>query len=569
MEREFFVPAEGADTSAACLVENPVKGGVLKAQSDVDWISNINCGSADVAMSVAPNDSRQERTAVMTVVYEYGDGDTVCTEFNIVQACVEIDADYVLEATEFNGVYFGSQYGHKGEHCYNVYLSDKPMENSYMVDGGTYYLFDLFTVEPENSLNPQPAPGTYILGEDRETESMTFTPDNSCRFYQRGTGMPEQLFFTAGTLEISYEGDVAVYDAVLTDTEGKVHHVSYTGQSRFIYDGMTEFHALEQDLDFEVLVTEASWLANAGDLMEISITFTDMNLDGDGYIIPPGSILYVDVFMPFNENGELTPGTYSFDNKPGTANSLCPGEMTQESMYPSGTYADYIDESEIAYTGLISSGKMTVSGNAGNYGIECEFVTAEGHSVKCTYSGLLVVKNLPEGFSTLTQDYKLDLSATVGEIVFWGDYYEGGENWMIYLDPSDGVTGDAFMAEIVVPDGTGVSGGIPTGTYKPASGLNPLPGEYVTGQISSDGNSFIGTMYLGDYVTDGQQTYPRAFAPAISGDLNIVNLGNGAYELSFTFMDDKGHEWTGEWSGNMAVSDGTEDLSVSKVCRRR
>ena len=45
------------------------------------------------------------------------------------------------------------------------------------------------------------------------------------------------------------------------------------------------------------------------------------------------------------------------------------------------------------------------------------------------------------------------------------------------------------------------------------------------------------------------------FAPAISGNLNIENQGNGQYKMTFDFNDDKNHRWYGEWSGEMMLFD--------------
>ena len=45
--------------------------------------------------------------------------------------------------------------------------------------------------------------------------------------------------------------------------------------------------------------------------------------------------------------------------------------------------------------------------------------------------------------------------------------------------------------------------------------------------------------------------YVSEFAPATEGDFNVTNHGDGTYTLSFSFLDDKGNTWDGEWTGEI------------------
>ena len=74
-----------------------------------------------------------------------------------------------------------------------------------------------------------------------------------------------------------------------------------------------------------------------------------------------------------------------------------------------------------------------------------------------------------------------------------------------------------------------------------------------------DGNTLYGTVYVGDFTEDG---YVQAFAPATSGDLVITNHGDGTYDISFSFLDDNGNTWDGQWSGPISIS--TQSYSNSQ-----
>ena len=85
--------------------------------------------------------------------------------FDIVQlpGVQESDYDFEFEAAYFSGTYFGNIYGQNGEHCFDAYLMDKPMDGDYFAAGTTAYLFDIFATAPGDSKNPRPAPGVYTL----------------------------------------------------------------------------------------------------------------------------------------------------------------------------------------------------------------------------------------------------------------------------------------------------------------------------------------------------------------------------------------------------------------------
>ena len=209
-----------------------------------------------------------------------------------------------------------------------------------------------------------------------------------------------------------------------------------------------------------------------------------------------------------------------------------------------GTYISYIDESENVFEGLISDGEMKVSGEPGNYTVECSFVTAEGYSVECSYNGALEVTGFPGPYSTLTDDYTLDLEGASGSAQFWGDYYGNGTgNWIVVLESAM----DVVQLELITEE-VDFSAGLTSAVYTPSvDPVNPAPGEYVTGYL--DGDYLMGTNYM-----ETLEGLIVGCAPAVSGDLSITNNGDDTYTISFAFTDDLGHVWDGEWTGVLDFS---------------
>ena len=203
--------------------------------------------------------------------------------------------------------------------------------------------------------------------------------------------------------------------------------------------------------------------------------------------------------------------------------------------------------------GLIASGSMTITGGGDSYTVTCDLVTAEGCNVTASYTGSIALTDSSgetgDAVSTLTGDYTLDLDGATAEASFYGDYYgTGGGNWTISILPTTGP--DGLLIDLVAGEGS-FDGGITSGTYTAADDDYPAPGEYLRGMVSSDGG-LGGTIYVGDFDSEG---YVYAYAPAMSGNLDITNNGDGSYTLSFDFVDDQGYAWDGSWSGTISTAD--------------
>lgn len=557
------IPAEGGDVEIVYELTNPVEGGSVSASCEAGWIVDLDWSTAGkVIVSAEKNDSGESRTATLIVTYSW-DGGESADDASLVQPAAGAPSgeyDYEFEMTEFLG-YFYEAYGNGGEDNYYVWVSDRPFsEDGYAEVGGTYYLFDMYAALGTGPAIPS---GTYTLGEEDMTAAMTFSSDLSMYFYQGETSTVE-LYFTEGTLEVTADGGTYTFDAVLTDTEGKTHHVTYTGPAGLEGedpdpdpDPEPGDGGLSGPVDFVASLAAARYVDDENGVMGVTMQFTDMEVDSEGYVIPPGAMLTAEVYMPFNEDGKLALGTYEVAD---TYEEYTVATGIDFYGYTLGTYVVNCPDENTVETGRISSGTMEISGSRDfdQYTITCTFTTAEDVSVKCTYSGNMLVQEMPGPLSTLTEDYTLDLTGAIAYAEYYGDYYgTGGGNWMINIEPS-GDTGDALAVDFAV-EGLDYSAGIPTGTYTAAATEYPEPGEYLVGYEYS--GYLYGTWYL-NYVSGEIAGY----APAISGDLNITNNGDGTYELSFSHVDDLGYTWSGSWSGTIFTSDGTaEGYSTSSV----
>lgn len=542
------VPMEGGEAVIEYRIVNPVEGGTISAEPTENWLGGFNYDTPGrIVFNVDENTADEDRSSIVTLTYTYDENESVTAQLNVIQASY----DYVIDCTFMSGTYYGSQYGLNGEYNYYTILSDMEYNDGAM-DGGSYYAFDLYTASaPENPDNPLPAAGTYVLGEQGATADMTFAPDHTQALRTSVDG--EVVFdvgFTEGTLIISYDGGVMLAEASLTDETGMRHYLTYSGNPDYdnASGGSGGETVLNQDIDMEASQGAAVYVSGEeGGLMEVQLTFTDMEVDFFGYVVPPGSILNVDVFMHYDESGNIATGDYTLaGSSVPEAMSINPGEYFNYMgvTLTMGTYISYIDESENVFEGLISDGEMKVSGEPGNYTVECSFVTAEGYSVECSYNGALEVTGFPGPYSTLTDDYTLDLEGASGSAQFWGDYYGNGTgNWIVVLESAM----DVVQLELITEE-VDFNAGLTSSVYTPSvDPVNPAPGEYVTGYL--DGDYLMGTNYM-----ETLEGLIVGCAPAVSGDLSITNNGDDTYTISFAFTDDLGHVWDGEWTGVLDFS---------------
>lgn len=224
------VSYKGGAMSLTYTLTNPVEGGIVEASSEENWITGFSYEDGVINFNVLESDVEEDRQATITVTYSY-EGGSISAEAVLTQtAAPHYDYKYVL--TEFYGFYLGTMDGYYQGHAFTLSFSDMPFREWGMeAPGSVIYSFEMYSEEPADTNNPLPVAGTYTIGESYASAPMTFSPD-----YSRASQTDEDyntLFyvnFAGGTFEISYadNGDM-VFEAVLTDTEGKTHHAQYTG----------------------------------------------------------------------------------------------------------------------------------------------------------------------------------------------------------------------------------------------------------------------------------------------------------------------------------------------------
>lgn len=565
-ENAIQVAVEGGLYEIAYVLANPVEGAELELVSDVDWVSDPDYSQdGKIVVNVAPNYGNEDRNANLNVTYTYGEG-LVLEDQVILHQVYAYDVNSELKY--FNGGYF---YGRESTQAnYAMYLTDLELnEYGSFSAGSNVYRLDVHSdVEPTDWAVISLPEGTYTF-EDLDNLTSYYGKVNAAGDAWETTAYITDCYFT-----VTRDGDNTVVEGTVTVGED-VHRIHYEGSAivgLYSADGLA---LIQKDLEFTDthIATGPRYVDDNGEVMVISFGIADEPEDGD--YLNPFTLLYVEMYAPFDSRKILS-GTYTIGNSQ-DAYTLYPGYIDSSTLYCFGTYALSIQGGS-SIIALAEEGTITVTeGNDGIYTLDVNLKTVHGFSITGTYVGELDVPNIPgESFSTLTDDYTVRMDEiTSGFGFYWGDEFGTGgghfewsmsgpfeQNPDTYL--TDG-TGESVSFDIVC-NSMDYQAGISSGTYTVAEDPEaPKPGEFVPGSRSEMGmNVLSGTYYVGGY----ENGYVSIAAPAVGGELEVTNHGDGTYTLKFAFKDGMGHIWDGEWTGPMSFLDWTWLLSSSADAER-
>lgn len=213
------ITADGGAGTITYEVENPVEGAVVTAAAEegIDWITDFNCETdGAITFSVAANDTEEERQATITVTYTYNGTETVSGSIGVVQEANEPPApqyDFEHEMINLNIINYG------GSPC-NYYITMSNSEKD--LYGTARYVFDIYA----DSDSSMPPAGTYTVTTDM-ADMTASSGYSSTRIEDESGNVIVNCKLAEGTITITYEGSTMILDAVLTDREGNIHHVTY------------------------------------------------------------------------------------------------------------------------------------------------------------------------------------------------------------------------------------------------------------------------------------------------------------------------------------------------------
>ena len=218
-EDPLTLAADGGSYTIEYEITDPTEDGSISADAgDAGWITDINCDTEGViTFSVAANDTDGERQATITVTYTYNGTETVSESIEAVQEANEPPApqyDFEYEMIYLSILNYG------GTPC-NYYITMSDTEGD--AYGTARYVLDIYA----NSDTSMPPAGTYTMTANGGEDMTASSGYSSTRIEDESGNVIVNCKLAEGTITISYEGSTMILDAVLTDREGNIHHVTY------------------------------------------------------------------------------------------------------------------------------------------------------------------------------------------------------------------------------------------------------------------------------------------------------------------------------------------------------
>ena len=217
---------------------------------------------------------------------------------------VEYDVD--TASSVCNGIYFGDSFlNNEDVYTYYLSISDLPvLDGGYTDSEGTYYILWLNTPFEEQIAN-----GTYTLTEEtnKYTEYTILGGNYSYIVYHS-----QQYLIKEGTMTVTNAETKPRIEIEMTTTEGSTFHTVYEGIYPY-YNKSIEW--LKQDMNTKMTSVYSWYLEEMNEDRNANLNIPLYeNIDADGWLVPPSSVLIFVGRGEFDDDGNLIPGTFTITN---------------------------------------------------------------------------------------------------------------------------------------------------------------------------------------------------------------------------------------------------------------
>ncbi len=289
------------------------------------------------------------------------------------------DAEVEFRAQNFRGTYYGDKKS-PGIANYNFFLSDVGLgRGGWMLPYGQYYRINLFGDVADQNEPLRVPDGEYVFAENTKDEEGNDTPvrdkgtfsDYSSRYFETIDGGKTEVNqrFTEGILKVfSKSGGVQVFDLEVTTEDGVKHHVVYEGVTSSFDDESGKLDYIPMDIlsedvtDLVLTRSDAMYYGTDNGVSSLWLQFFDMDVDRNGFPVPPGNKLDLVVTSPEIRGNHLPAGKYRI-SADGTVYTIEPGSKKVEFALEvaNGSYISVASSATDWKYGIFDGGEMTVT----------------------------------------------------------------------------------------------------------------------------------------------------------------------------------------------------------------
>lgn len=563
---EISIDPVGSTQSFNYKINDRTPDSEVSVTCEADWLHDFEIEPTSGTVTfTADSNFDAERTAKIILHYYQNNNELCDGEITVSQkACVfNFNEQGNVASGNWTPIY-------DNLHLYGFTISDNGRnENGLFQPNSYYYTFAIWSTPPENPYNITLKPGVYPL---EEAEKPGFANLGSCRMVRIGEDLfkdQESRSFVSGSVTIEDDGN-GRYNIIASclDDKGEFHKVTFSGKVEM--DGLTKVESIEEDQEFTATSVDAYFGVGDKEKMHCVLDLIETGMGDYGFDVNK-RVLSFEIFFKYDIDGKPTPGVYPFTVPDpsglifGPAGTIFPGRPSTIPSDPYMVRGTHIKINDglgmVKQIGLLTAGTLTIEDNGDDtYHITSNLVTDDGkYHVRASYDGPLTIRGVPGRFSTLTDDYTLNLQGALAQGKYYGDVYGNGSTaYTINLNPGDGTTGDGFMVEFVCKSYANFNEPIPDGRFTAApEDQTARPGQFTRGRLSLSNGQILGTAFVGAYAGGGMV---GKVAPATAGEFFITHVTNDVYRMEFDFIDDRGHRWNGEWDGRIPLTDAAMNM---------
>ena len=422
-------------------------------------------------------------------------------------------------------------------------------------DDGFMFTVTLFASSSSASIVQLPD-GTYTMGAQATTGTWWNKEGlNVLTQYTKNGNVTDKMSPSDGTLTVSHEGGNTVINGTVT-AGGKSYDFTFNGELAFQGEGASD--RITTPVDATYKEGKAIYTGEEFGYGVVRLELYDQTPNEEGAFPDGTNLLKATIYVPqhnYNDGAfsSVQTGKYEISYAAGDFAAL-PGDDSGEGV-PTGSYAVVVGDQWSLY-GMIDAGSINIEEKNGSYTITADFTTAEGISIKGTYSGPLTFMDINEGgsswSSTLKED-KVISYPSIRSVQFqdMGDVYQQGVR-AVAINWRDTEQMCATTIEILLPIEDTFTG-IPTGTFSVCDPGTYQPNSLLNGTVL--GGYSIGTWGFQKlaYTESGQLAMDINDAgPAYGGSITITKEAD-IYTIQFDLTDDAEptHSMTGSWSGKI------------------
>lgn len=392
---EIEADADGGSFVIEYTVENPVENALVTAETETDWIKNMECvGNDKITLDIPQNLTLKKRSGIVKILYKYDD--------NIISSVIKVsqgrtekpDTDYTYEeCAEGRIVCHGIQTSDPELMLYALEIISEPYgSNGSLSPNSMIYRLAIYSKSAPNGLDCRLPDGIYKVGGQAPEENCVNTHASNIYLFNdigKEYEFERTLQENQGYVTILNTENGQTISGLLTDSEGETHYFTYSDNIESKDDRYLS--TLLEDVDINLTNNKLYGYFQGVKILSSTADWNILVVDsktGEGFQ------LYICTEKEWKFEQGLPVGTFT------TEVYKQPGELTRGIILQNwmiGSWFVTMDDAGYIVTpsGPINEGTVEISKDEeGKYTVKIEAEDDRENSLKGTWRGIPILEDI-------------------------------------------------------------------------------------------------------------------------------------------------------------------------------